>query len=364
MIDELSLGLAPAVVEQLLAIVRDIHATGTTIVLVEQSVNIALTVAHRAVFMEKGEVRFSGPTAELLHRSDILRSVFLAGSGVGSAARARRERAPWEEEGEVVLDVRGIEKSFGGVNALDGAGLELRQGEILGLIGPNGAGKTTLFDVISGFVVPDAGTVRLVGDDVTELSPDARARLGLQRSFQDARLFPALTVEENILVALDQHLAVRNVAYAAARLPNVNRAEARLRKRAERLLLLLNLGPFRDKFVRELSTGTRRLVDLACVLGTDPAVLLLDEPSSGVAQRETEELGPLILRIKVETGCSILLIEHDMPLISSVSDELIAMELGSVVTRGAPADVLAHPRVVESYLGTSEEVIKRSGQLV
>jgi branched-chain amino acid transport system ATP-binding protein len=365
MIDELSLGLAPAIVEQLLGIVRAIHEAGTTIVLVEQSVNIALTVADRAVFMEKGEVRFSGPTAELLHRSDILRSVFLAGSGVGSSlARRARDRAPWEEEPEVVLDVRGITKSFGGVHALNGVDLVLRQGEILGLIGPNGAGKTTLFDAISGFVLPDLGTVKLVGDDVTNLSPDARARLGLQRSFQDARLFPALTVEENILVALDQHLAVRNAAFASLRLPNVNRAEQRLRKRAERLIMLLNLGPFRDKFVRELSTGTRRLVDLACVLGTDPQVLLLDEPSSGVAQRETEQLGPLILRIKVETGCSILLIEHDMPLISSVSDELVAMELGAVITRGKPDDVLAHPRVVEAYLGTSEEVIRRSGQLV
>ena len=115
--------------------------------------------------------------------------------------------------------------------------------------------------------------------------------------------------------------------------------------------------------MRELSTGSRRLVDLACVLGADPQVLLLDEPSSGIAQRETEELGPLIQRIKSETACSILIIEHDMPLISSVSDELVAMELGAVVTRGRPEDVLAHPRVVEAYLGTTEEVIKRSGSL-
>jgi branched-chain amino acid transport system ATP-binding protein len=125
----------------------------------------------------------------------------------------------------------------------------------------------------------------------------------------------------------------------------------------------MKLGPFRDKFVRELSTGTRRVVDLACVLAADPKVLLLDEPSSGVAQRETEELGPLIQRIKYETGCSILLIEHDMPLATSICDELIALAQGRVMTRGEPDDVLSHPEVIASYLGTSEGTIKRSGQL-
>jgi len=364
MIDELSLGLAPAVVERLLEIVRSIHANGTTIILVEQSVNVALTIASRAVFMEKGEVRFTGPTAELLERGDILRSVFLAGSGAGSRVRAKRERPPWEEEGDVLLEVRGVTKHFGGVQAITGVDLSLREGEILGLIGPNGAGKTTLFDLISGFVIPDAGTVTLLGDDITDLGPDARARLGLQRSFQDARLFPALTVEENLLVALDRSVSARSMATAGLRLPSSTKHQARLTKRVERLLMLLNLGPFRDKFVRELSTGSRRLVDLACILATDPTVLLLDEPSSGVAQRETEELGPLIQRIKAETACSILIIEHDMTLISSISDELIAMDLGRVVLRDKPEVVLTDQRVVESYLGTSEEVIKRSGSLV
>ncbi|MEA3056987.1 MAG: branched-chain amino acid transport system ATP-binding protein livF, partial [Actinomycetota bacterium] len=310
MIDELSLGLAPAVVEQLLDIVRQIHEQGCTILLVEQSVNIALTVANRAYFLEKGEVRFSGPTAELLERGDILRSVFLAGSGAGSRLRVKRERAPWEEEPDQVLSVQGIARSFGGIAALRDVDLVLREGEILGIIGPNGAGKTTLFDVISGFVTPDAGTITLLGDDITNIGPDQRARQGIQRSFQDARLFPALSVEENLLVAIDRHLSNKNALFAGLRLPQSTKAEARLRKRAERLIMVLGLGAFRDKQVRELSTGTRRLVDLACVLGTDPTVLLLDEPSSGVAQRETEELGPVIQRIKSETACSILVIEH------------------------------------------------------
>jgi len=365
LIDELSLGLAPTVVDQLLRIVRDINASGTTIVLVEQSVNVALTVASRAVFMEKGEVRFVGDPQELLGRADVLRSVFLAGTGVGSAAAAKRRRDKRRHElerPEVLLEVTGVTKSFGGVQAVSDVDLALRSDEILGLIGPNGAGKTTLFDIISGFVEPTGGRVRLLGEDLAGKPPDERATLGLVRSFQDARLFPALTVNENILVALDRHLGNRNPALAAFRVPVVTRAEERLSKRAERLIDILNLGQFRDKFVRELSTGSRRIVDLACVLATDPVVLLLDEPSSGIAQRETEELGPLIQRIKTEADCSILIIEHDMPLISSVSDEIIAMDLGRVVVRGDPDAVLADTRVVSSYLGTSEEAIQRSGR--
>jgi branched-chain amino acid transport system ATP-binding protein len=362
MIDELSLGLAPAIVEQLLGIVRAIHERGTTIILVEQSVNLALTVAHRAVFMEKGEVRFAGPTAELLSRSDVLRSVFLHGAavGLGTLMRGRHEQKRPEER-DVVLEVDRVRKRFGGVSAINGPSFTLRESEILGFIGPNGAGKTTLFDIVSGFVVPDEGTVRLFGEDVTALAPDARAKLGLMRSFQDAALFANLTVFENVLVSLEKSVAVKSAAMAAMRLPNVRRSEIRLRARAERLIELSNLQDYSNKFVKELSTGSRRIVDLACILAADPKVILLDEPSSGVAQREAEELAPLLLRIRQETGCAMLLIEHDMPLIRSVSDELIALDLGAVLTRGKPEEVIEHPEVVASYLGTSREAIDRSG---
>jgi branched-chain amino acid transport system ATP-binding protein len=367
MIDELSLGLAPVVVEQLLDILRAIHAEGATIVLVEQSVNVALTVADRAVFMEKGEVRFSGPTEELLNRPDVLRSVFLSGAAAasGSYARGRRRQALAAPVGEpeVVLRVTDVHRSYGGVQALTGATLELRAGETLGLIGPNGAGKTTLFDVISGFVAPTEGSIELLGQDVTDASPERRALLGLGRSFQDARLFPALTVEETLLVTLDRHHQARNLAANTFGLPKARKAEATLRRRAERLMTLMGITDFRDKFVRELSTGTRRLVDLACVLAGDPDVLLLDEPSSGIAQKETEEMPALLDRIKYETGCALMIIEHDMQLISAISDELVAMELGTVVVRGKPADVLNDPRVVAAYLGSSTAPIQRSGPL-
>jgi branched-chain amino acid transport system ATP-binding protein len=237
----------------------------------------------------------------------------------------------------------------------------LEEGRALGFIGPNGAGKTTLFDIISGFTTADEGSILLFGEDITDLTPDRRVSHGLLRSFQDARLFPALTVRENLLVALERHLENRSSAAAALHLPNVRSAERKAATRVERLVELFALGPTRDKFVRELSTGQRRIVDMACVMAAEPRVLLLDEPSSGIAQKEAEELAPLLARIRYETGCSMLIIEHDMPLISAVSDELIALVLGAVVTRGLPNDVIEHPKVVESYLGTSEEVINRSG---
>jgi branched-chain amino acid transport system ATP-binding protein len=363
LIDELSLGLSPVIVQQLLESVKAINARGVTIVVVEQSVNVALTLAERAVFMEKGEVKFSGKTKELLARPDILRAVYVKGTGTltsqpgGSTQSSRRV----VEDRRVVLSVEGLKKSFGGVVAVDDVSFDLHDEEILGLIGPNGAGKTTIFDLISGYLAPDAGRVVYEGNDVTKFSADQRARMQLVRRFQDAKLFPSLTVYETLLVALDRRQDVKNMALIALQLPQVRQSERRVRRRADQLIDLLGIGAYRDKFVKELSTGLRRVTDLACVLATEPRVLLLDEPSSGIAQAEAESLGPLLQRVRRETGCSILIIEHDMPLISRVADELIALDQGAVVMRDVPDVVLNDPRVIESYLGTSEAAIRRSG---
>jgi branched-chain amino acid transport system ATP-binding protein len=373
MIDELSLGLAPTIVGQLLEVVRDIHARGTTIVIVEQSVNVALQLAQRAVFMEKGEVRFEGPTDELLDRPDILRSVFIAGAsamtdsgGSGKAsttagtvpARPTREVAA---DADVLLECVEVTKRFGGITALQDVDLELRDGEILGLIGHNGAGKTTLMDCISGFLVIDGGRVELTGTDVTETPPHGRARLGLGRSFQDALLFPTLTVAETIAVARERHLESKDMVAAAFQLPASFESELAVANKVEELVTLMGLGAFHDKLTGELSTGTRRIVDLACVMAQEPKVLMLDEPSAGVAQRETEALGPLLERVRDRTGCSILVIEHDMPLLSAICDRMIALELGAVIAQGKPKAVLEHPKVIESYLGTDDTAVNRSG---
>jgi ABC-type branched-subunit amino acid transport system ATPase component/predicted MFS family arabinose efflux permease len=371
MIDELSLGLAPTIVEQLLKIVTAIRDRGTTIILVEQSVNLALTVAETAYFMEKGEIRFHGPTSQLLKRPDVLRSVFLEGAASmdglngrrGKANRRRSAASVVASNGDraVVLEVNGLAKRYGGITAVDDVDLALHQSEILGVIGPNGAGKTTLFDLISGFIPRDAGRVTLDGEDVTDLSADARARRGLGRSFQDARLFPALTVLDTVKLALERHVAVRDPVAAALLLPAVADSEREVATRADELIELMGLSAFSDKFVSELSTGSRRIVDLACVLAHEPQVILFDEPSSGIAQRETEALGPLLLRIRDATHASLLVIEHDMPLVTSIADRLIALDMGRVVTDGPPAEVVRHPDVVASYLGTSNEVFARSG---
>ena len=365
MIDELSLGLSPAIVGELLEIVREIHRRGVTIIVVEQSVNIALTLAEKAIFMEKGEVKFFGRTSELLDRPDILRAIYVKGTGALSDAPsgASRRRTQELESARPILQVDNLVKRYGGVTAVDGVSFDLRDGEVLGLIGPNGAGKTTIFDLISGFQIPDEGRVVFEGVDVTNVAPEERARRKLIRRFQDARLFPALTVYETLLVALEHRLEVKSAILNAAAMPQARRAERRLRVRAERLIELLDLGSYRDKFVKELSTGLRRIVDLACVLATEPRLLLLDEPSSGIAQAEAEGLAPLLRRVRHETGCSILIIEHDMPLISAVSDELLALERGKYLVRGTPADVLNDERVIESYLGSTEATVKRSGSI-
>ena len=376
LIDELSLGLAPVIVEQLLPIVEAIRQQGTTVILVEQSVNLALTIAETAFFMEKGEIKFHGPTAELLERPDVLRSVFLEGADAsdpvqtGRPAPTRLDAAPARpvldrSDGMVdvldVLDVVDVTVRFGGIQAVGGVSMQIVPGEVVGIIGPNGAGKTTLFDIISGYTRNDSGRVRLAGVDVTRSSPDKRARLGLGRSFQDARLFPALTVEETIAVSLDRWVDVKDPINSALHLPASFDSERAVQHRVDELIELLNLEAFRTKFVRELSTGSRRVVDLACVVAHRPSVVLLDEPSSGIAQREAEALGPLLLRIRDALGASLLVIEHDMPLVTGIADRLIALDQGRMLTSGPADEVLHHPEVIASYLGDTQAVIARSG---
>jgi branched-chain amino acid transport system ATP-binding protein len=362
LIDELSLGLAPVIVGQMLPVVKRLAEEGVTVVLVEQSVNVALTVAHRAYFLERGEIRFSGPTAELLNRPDILRSVFLSGAAESeksdevslSEVRVTSER--------VVLRTNGAVAAFGGIRAVDGVSLEVHEKEIVGVIGPNGAGKTTLFDLISGYTPLFAGEIEVEGQDVSSASPTRRATAGLGRSFQDARLFPELSVYETLCVSLERWVKNRSALAAAMYLPPVFESEDAVRLRVNELIELLGLGDYQQKYIRELSTGTRRIVDLACLVAHRPSVILLDEPTSGLAQREVEALSPVVRRLRDEMGAALLIIEHDIPFVSSVSDRLIALDQGRVIASGLPEEVLAHPVVIESYLGTSSAAIARSGQ--
>jgi ABC-type branched-subunit amino acid transport system ATPase component/ABC-type branched-subunit amino acid transport system permease subunit len=258
---------------------------------------------------------------------------------------------------EVLLEARAVVKRYGGINAVDGVDLRLCRGEILGLIGPNGAGKTTLFEVLSGFASADRGQVVYLGADVTSWSTEQRARAGLIRSFQDAALFPTLTVLETVTLAFERARPTPVVASAMG----LHAAERRKERAARELVSLMGLDPFRNKQVRELSTGTRRITELACVVALDPIVLLLDEPSSGIAQRESEALGGLILALRNHLGCTLVVIEHDIPLLMGLSTRMVAMDTGQIIAQGSPDEVRSHPLVVTSYLGGDIAAIERSG---
>ncbi|WP_436793713.1 MFS transporter [Actinospongicola halichondriae] len=350
MIDELSLGLAPAIVERLLEIVREVHANGTTVILVEQSVHVALRLAERAVFMEKGEIRFEGPTADLLERDDILRSVYLKGTRTN--ADLDRPRATDRVVGtDVVLSCRGLSKGYGGVQAVSDVALEVYEGEVLGIVGPNGAGKTTLFDLLTGFTIADEGEVHLGSVDVTTWPAHRRAVAGLGRTFQDARLWPSLTVRESLVLSCERSLGSRDIVSAVLATPSQRASEAVAERRADELIELVGLGSFAGKFVSELSTGSRRMVEVASLLANEPRVILLDEPSSGIAQREAEALGPVLLDVRDALGATLVVIEHDMALLSSIADRFLALDTGRYVTDGPPETVLEHPLVVASYLG-------------
>jgi branched-chain amino acid transport system ATP-binding protein len=202
--------------------------------------------------------------------------------------------------------------------------------------------------------------VLIHGHDVTSVPPSGRARAGLGRSFQDAKLFAGLTVAETIAVSLERWVEGDDLVSGALRLPPSRAAERQVDQRVEELIDLFGLGAFRSKRVGDLSTGSRRMVDLACVVAHSPSVVLLDEPTSGIAQREAEALGPVLLGLRDRLGASLLVIEHDISLIASVADRLVALDQGSVVTTGPPAEVLDHPEVVASYLGTGLSTLQRS----
>lgn len=258
------------------------------------------------------------------------------------------------------LEVRGVGVDFGGVRALDDVSFRLCPGEIAGFVGANGSGKTTLLDVISGQIPARAGAVVLDGVDLAVHLPEDRAALGLVRSFQDCRLFPELTVEETLLVAEDARRP-DGVLSASLRLPRARRAERDKRAAVDGVLRALGLERFRHALIGELSTGTRRIVDLAAILAAKPRLLLLDEPTAGIAQREAEAFEPLLRRLHEITGATVCLVEHDVRLVMALADRVFVMEAGSIVASGSPAEITVDPVAIEAYLGAGEAVLARSG---
>lgn len=250
-----------------------------------------------------------------------------------------------------VLEVSDVSVRFGGLQALRELSLEVNEWEIVGLIGPNGAGKTTAFNCITGVRRPDRGVVRFRGSDVTRLAPHKRVALGFGRTFQNVGMVKTATAMDNLKTA--QHLKTDYSAPAGLfGSALVSARERVLAQRADGLLELLGLGDIRNRVVGSLPYGQLKLLELGCALATDPDLLLLDEPSSGMGPDESEELADRLLALRAELGLTMLVIEHHVPLVTRVCDHVYVLNFGQLLTDGSPAEVRAHPEVVAAYLGT------------
>ena len=273
----------------------------------------------------------------------------------------RGDRGPSQlAAGQPALATTNVNVTFGGNKAVDSVSFSVMPNELVGLIGTNGAGKSTLLNAVSGFV-PSTGKIEVLGREVNTLSAHKRHELGLGRGFQAAKLYPDLTVRETLMVALEARAHTKLVP-ALLGTPGSIRAERAKRAQADEIVHFLGLGGFADSYVASLSTGTRRIVELGGLLAVDAQVLLLDEPTGGVAQKETEAFGPLIQRIQSELEAAVVVIEHDMPLVMSISDRVYCLEAGHVISEGSPDQVRNDPGVIASYLGTDDRAIVRSDQ--
>ena len=274
------------------------------------------------------------------------------------AALSSRDRSR-EASGALPLRTEDVKVAFGGRFAVNGVSIEVRPGEVVGLIGTNGAGKTTLMNAVSGFVKA-SGTIELFGTRIDRMPSYRRSRLGMGRAFQNARIFGGLSVRETIMVALEARQRSLLVPSMLS-LPPSPWSERTKRKQAAEIIAYLGLDRYADNLLSELSTGSRRIVELGALLALDTRLMLLDEPTAGVAQKETEAFGPLIKAIQQDLGSSILIIEHDMPMVMSISDRVYCLEAGAVIAEGSPEQVRNDAAVIASYLGTDERAIQRSG---
>jgi branched-chain amino acid transport system ATP-binding protein len=252
---------------------------------------------------------------------------------------------------DILLSARDLSVRFGGVLAVNQVSFDVQRGEVFTLIGPNGAGKTTVFNLISRLYEPTHGSLTFCGQPLTALAPHRIATLGIARTFQNIELFEHATVLHNLLIG--RHVHRRTGLWSELLfLPSVRAAERQTRRKVEEVIELLDLQHYRDTMVAGLPYGVRKVVELARALATGPKLLLLDEPSSGLNVEETEDMAYWIADIQKELGITVLMVEHDMTLVSRVSDRVLAMNQGEVLALGTPAQVQSHPGVIEAYLGT------------
>jgi len=256
---------------------------------------------------------------------------------------------------DLLLSAKNLSVRFGGVLAVNNVSFDVRQGEVFTLIGPNGAGKTTVFNLISRIYNPTSGSISYLGQTLTAQPPHAIAALGIARTFQNIELFEHASVLQNLLIGRHTHRQTglwQDLFFTA----KARSAELQARHKAEEVIDFLGLQHHRDTFVAGLPYGVRKVVELARALCTSPKLLLLDEPSSGLNVEETDDMAYWIADIKNELGITVLMVEHDMTLVSKVSDRVLAMNQGQVLALGTPREVQSHPAVVEAYLGSVDDV--------
>jgi branched-chain amino acid transport system ATP-binding protein len=249
-----------------------------------------------------------------------------------------------------LLEIANVTKTFGGLKAISDVTFSLEKGRIVSIIGPNGAGKTTFFNTLTGIYKPDTGTIRFNGKSLVGLRPDQIAACGIARTFQNIRLFPDMTVIENILVGMHVHLK-QSPLQTLFHLPGFKNEEREAEKKAAKLMAYVGLGRVENELAKNLPYGAQRRLEIARALAAEPQLLLLDEPAAGMNPQETEDITKLFRNIRSELGITILLIEHDMRVVMNISEDICVMDYGEKIAQGPPAEIRNNKQVIEAYLG-------------
>ena len=253
-----------------------------------------------------------------------------------------------------LLELEDVTISFGGLTAVESASFTVNPGEVFALVGPNGAGKSTIFNLVSRYCTPSGGDIRFEGKSILACAPHDIPRLGIARTFQNIELFEHATVLQNLLIGRHTHRR-SNAISEILHLPGVRSEERRHRLAAERVIDFLDLQPYRESLIMGLPYGVRKIVELGRALAVEPMLLLLDEPASGLSAEETDEVAFWIEDIRQVMGITVLMVEHDMGLVSSVSDRVLALADGKTLAIGTPQEVQANPAVIEAYIGLGDD---------